>query len=366
MDLLAVLCLFFGVYAARTNVRARAASARLDAVVRRETDVLEAVRVLTAASRESTNAVLTALDRTVRVLDGSIDAVLIFAPQAEELACVYATGSRTEHFERLRIRRDAATSLPARAAMCGHRVELSGDSKPLIPTDRAAIAVPMIGSDGLSAVVYAATMQARVANADSIVRAIAQAASPYALAAEREADRRSARYDGLTGLYTPRAFRARLQEEVSLARLKPEVSLALWFVDTDYFKRVNDTFGHAAGDAVLQRMANLLREHTIAGVDIPARNGGDEFCAIVRNTHKVSAIERAQRFCCAVRECDFGVGVPITASVGVAAYPYDGTDASELLEVADAAMYHSKRLGRDRVSFAVDRNSFAVFTCESA
>jgi diguanylate cyclase (GGDEF)-like protein len=360
--LLAVLCLFFGAYAARMRTRAQAVSARLDAVVRRESDVLEAVRVLTAASRESTQAVLTALDRTLRVLDTSLDAVLIFAPEGEELACVFAAGARTEHFAGMRVRRDHALSLPARAAMCGHRVELAGDAKPIIPTDRAAVAVPMIGGDGLAAVVYAATTQDRVAGTDLIVRAVAQAASPYALAAEREADRRSATYDGLTGLYTPRAFRAKLQEELAVARLSRHASLALWFIDTDHFKRVNDSFGHAAGDVVLQRMANLLREHTVPDVDLPARNGGDEFCAIIRNVHKVSAIERAARFCRAVRECGFGVDVPITASIGVAAYPYDAAGPSELLEVADAAMYHSKRSGRDRVSFSVDGTSFAVFS----
>lgn len=337
------------------------ATARLHAAVRRESDVLEAVRVLTAASRESTAAVLTALDRTLRVLEPSLDAVLIFAPEGEELACVYAAGARTEHFERLRVRRDAA-SLAARAALCGHRVELAPDSSPIIPTDRAAVAVPMIGGDGLCAVVYAATMQERIGSCDLIVRAVAQAASPYALAAEREVDRHSATYDGLTGLYTPRAFRAKLQEDLSIARLTRHASLALWFIDTDHFKRVNDTLGHAAGDIVLQRMANLLREHLVADVDLPARNGGDEFCAIVRSVHKVSAIERAYRFCSAVRECDFGVDLPITASVGVAAFPYDAPGASELLEVADAAMYHSKRAGRDRVSFAVDAASFAVFS----
>ncbi|HET9095112.1 MAG TPA: GGDEF domain-containing protein, partial [Candidatus Baltobacteraceae bacterium] len=131
---------------------------------------------------------------------------------------------------------------------------------------------------------------------------------------------------------------------------------------TDHFKRVNDTFGHGAGDIVLQRMANLLREHTVPEVDLPARNGGDEFCAIVRNVHKVSAIERAHRFCAAVRECSFGIEVPVTASIGVAAYPYDASDAGALLEVADGAMYHSKRSGRDRVSFPVDGTSFAVFS----
>jgi diguanylate cyclase (GGDEF)-like protein len=70
---------------------------------------------------------------------------------------------------------------------------------------------------------------------------------------------------------------------------------------------------------------------------------------------------RAQRFCVAVRESDLGVEIPITASVGVAAYPYDAAEASELLEIADAAMYHSKRAGRDRVSFAVDRGTFAIY-----
>lgn len=341
---------------------AHTASERLDATVRRESDVLEAVRVLTAASRESTGAVLTALDRTLRVLDPSLDAVLIFAPEGEELACVFAAGARTEHFTGMRVRRDHAVSLPARAALRGHRVELAGDARPIIPTDRAAIAVPMIGGDGLAAVVYAATTEGRIGSSDLVVRAVAQAAAPYALAAEREVDRRSATYDGLTGLYTPRAFRAKLQKDLAIARLSRHASLALWFIDTDHFKRVNDTLGHAAGDAVLQRMAALLREHALPEVDLPARNGGDEFCAIIRNVHKVSAIERAHRFCGAVRECDFGIDVPITASIGVAAYPYDAPGAGELLEVADAAMYHSKRSGRDRVSFCADASSFAVFS----
>ncbi len=341
--------------------RVRLLHACVVAVERRESDVLEAVRVLTAASRDSTGAVLTALDRTLRVLDPSLDTVLIFAPAGEELACIYAAGARAEHFAGARVRRDHAASLPARAALCGHRVELNGRDRPVIPTDRAALAVPMLGRDGLAAVVYAASAQHHIGNPDLLVRAVAQAASPFTLAAEREADRATATYDGLTGLYTPRALREKLQEELAIARLSEHVSLCLWFVDTDHFKRVNDTFGHSAGDVVLQRMASLLREHTIPGMDIAARNGGDEFCAIVRNVHKIAAIERAQRFCEAVRSCDFGVNLPITASIGVSAYPYDAKDASELLEVADAAMYHSKREGRDRVSFTIDGTAFAIY-----
>ncbi len=362
LPFLAFLCLISVLYAARMKASARDSRASLETVVRRESDLLEAVRVLTAASRESTAAVLTALDRTLRVLDPSLDALLIFLPEGEELACTFAAGPRTEHFRGARVRRDHPSSLPARAALCGHRIELTGQTRPVIPTDRAALSIPMIGSEGLTAVVYASSAQAHIGNADLLVRAVAQATSPYQLAAEREADRMKATYDSLTGLYTPRAFREKLQHELAIARLQPPVPRSLWFIDTDHFKHVNDTFGHAAGDLVLQRMAALLREHMVPGIDLPARNGGDEFCAILRNVHKVASIERAQRFCEAVRACDFGEGVTISASIGVATHPYDAGGASELLEVADAAMYHSKRAGRDRVSFSIDGTSFAVYS----
>jgi diguanylate cyclase (GGDEF)-like protein len=359
---LALAALFGLAYSLRVRADAQGLQRTVQMVRQRESQVLEAARVFSAASRESTRAVLTALEGALRTMEPSLDAVLVFVPSGEDLACIYAGGARTEHFEGLRVRRDRAVTLPARAALCGHRVELAGEAGALIPTDRSALAVPMLGAEGLTAVVYAASACECIADPDGVVRAIVQAASPYALAADREADRAHATFDGLTGLFTPRAFRQKLQEEVAAARLNANASLALWFIDTDRFKHVNDTLGHGTGDAVLQQMARILEQHTVRGVDLPARNGGDEFCAIVRNAHKVAAIERAQRFCAAVRNADFGVPVRITASVGVSAYPYDATDASELLELADAAMYHSKHAGRDRVSFAVARGSFTVYS----
>lgn len=264
MVFFAVLCLLFGAYAARMKAQARTAGALMDAAVRRESGVLEAVRVLTAASRDSTHAVLTALDRTLRVLDPSLDAVLIFVPEAEELSCIYGAGQRTEHFTGMRVRRDHPASLPARAAVCGHRVELAGDARPVIPTDRAALAVPMIAGDGLTAVVYAASAGDPIANADLIVRAVAQAAAPYALAAEREVDRRSATYDGLTGLYTPRAFRAKLQEELAVARLSRHASLALWFIDTDHFKNRGTAVNKQYGAAVQSRCNNYSDKQLVS------------------------------------------------------------------------------------------------------
>jgi len=184
--------------------------------------------------------------------------------------------------------------------------------------------------------------------------AVAHAAPAYALASERERDRDRATFDGLTGLYTPRAFRDALREELGSTRLTTR-TLALWFIDTDDFKAVNDSLGHAAGDRVLLALAELLRAHLIPDFDLPGRSGGDEFCAILRNAGKASAIERAQRFCDRVRMHDFGIGFSLSVSVGVAAFPYDASSANELLEIADAAMYHSKRTGRDRVSFHAGR-----------
>jgi len=335
--------------------------ARCCEAVQSERALLDAAGLVTAASRESPETLLSVLAAALATLEPAIDAVLVFRPDAEELICVFAAGGRTEYFGGVRLRIDGE-ALPAQAALCGHHVVLAAGGHGVIPTDRFALAVPMYAGSTLFAIVYAASASARAfAAGDRIVRAVAHAAVPYALAVEREADRANATYDGLTGLHTARAFRTVLQEDLRVAAFGVQTSLALWFVDTDGFKRVNDTLGHAAGDTVLQRLAGLLREHLIQTVDLGARNGGDEFCAILRNAHKTDAIERAQRFCDAVRAYDFGVALPVTASVGVAAYPYDACTASELLEIADAAMYHSKRSGRDRVAFPDGRGSFTVY-----
>ena len=166
-------------------------------------------------------------------------------------------------------------------------------------------------------------------------------------------------------MLSPRAFRRYLDEETARAA-DGDRTFCVWYADTDGFKDVNDRFGHRAGDAVLQTVAALLERHLVAGLDFAARDGGDEFCALLRATGKRRAIERAQAFCDAVRGCDFGVPVRVTASVGVAAFPHDATTANALLDVADAAMYRSKRDGRDRVSFAASPGIYASLGPEAA
>jgi diguanylate cyclase (GGDEF)-like protein len=336
----------------------------IDELRHREKFVLEAMRDMIEASRISSTEVIRRLVDVIRTREPRLDTIMVFEPQGEELVCVCADGSRAQYFERLRLRRDAREFLPSRAAIDGHRAV--GADGVVVPTDRRALAVPMRDRVGLRAVIYASSGLAEpLEGEEAVISAIEYAGSAYGLALDWEATRSDATYDGLTGLLTPRAFRERLRDEVSRLRLRPSPMLTLWFIDTDHFKNVNDTYGHAAGDAVLQGMARLMRAHTVTDVDAVGRNGGDEFCAIIHDAQKTIAIERAQEFCDSVRMNDFGIPLQITASVGVASFPYDAADANELLEVADAAMYHSKRNGRDRVSFAVNGTQFSTYRAPS-
>jgi len=350
---------FAALIAAGTHARMRSLTQRAETFEVRERLAVQTMHALLESSRASSQRVIQELEYRIRAHDPRLDAVLVFTPHGEELACIYASGMRTEHYRQLRLRRDASPRLPALAAASGHRASARNDL--LIPTDRCALAVPMNDENGLRAVVYVSSADGfALDEEDAVVRTIQLAALPYAIALEREADRTDATYDGLTGLLTPRAFRSRLHDEITRAHLG-DVVLTLWFIDTDRFKSVNDSYGHAAGDVVLQTMASLLRAHAVDGVDVVGRNGGDEFCALIRGAQKSLAIERAQALCDAVRHTDFGVPIPLTASIGVATFPHDAQTSNELLEIADAAMYHSKHLGRDRVSFAIDAASFSVY-----
>jgi diguanylate cyclase (GGDEF)-like protein len=330
--------------------------------------LLESVKTFLEASRRSSDAVLESLDRSLRTLDCGIDNVFVYLPSGAELTCIYATGTHVERARRLVVRRDDPAWLPARAAQTGLRVQSPAGGTTLLPTDRFALAAPLFDGRVLTAVAYVSSSKDAVAPfGDAIAAAIEHAATPYAIALEREADRADAMLDGLTGLLCSRAFRRTLRDEVARsAAARGRRVLCLWFVDADCFKAVNDRCGHPGGDDVLRALAALLESHLIADVDLAARNGGDEFCALLRGASKSRAIERAQAFCEAVRRYDFGVPMRVTTSVGVAAYPYDAASSSALLETADAAMYHSKRCGGDRVSFVVASGAFASVRAEAA
>lgn len=326
----------------------------------REGALLESARRLADASRLSVDAVRRALDGAIGAIAPAVDFFLIFEEEAGELCCVYASGARAVYFSRANLALDD----PRLAAVisCDHHIVVAdADSgAALHPADRSFGVFPLSIQIGRRVLVYASSATASIANGAGTIAAIVDQAQPaYRLALEREDDKRRAAYDGLTGLLTPRAFRARLAALLDRSRNDPRARIALLFVDTDHFKAWNDTFGHESGDSVLRQIAGLLKGSARFDADLVARNGGDEFCVVLTDTDKAAAVESALALCAAIAQADranlqpAGVAalVAITASIGVAALPTDASSASELLERADAAMYHAKKSGRNGVSY---------------
>jgi diguanylate cyclase (GGDEF)-like protein len=169
-----------------------------------------------------------------------------------------------------------------------------------------------------------------------------------ALVESDRAHRRRSTLDPLTGLFNRNALEQRLGELDGTATSRDEgISHALLVCDLDHFKRVNDRLGHAAGDAVLQDVAYVMRAALRAGDSI-YRVGGEEILVVLPGAGEADAVEIAERLRSAVRERR-PVGVPVTLSIGVAVTGPGPVDTDELVSCADAALYSAKAAGRDRV-----------------
>jgi diguanylate cyclase (GGDEF)-like protein len=151
--------------------------------------------------------------------------------------------------------------------------------------------------------------------------------------------------DPLTGLPTRRLFEDRIAHAVAKSSRDGD-GVALLVMDLDRFKDVNDTFGHGAGDALLQEVACRVLG-AVREVDTVARIGGDEFAVVLSGADEAAARETVQRIC-ATLEAPLEIAgglVPLSASIGVALHPEDGDSPAALVEHADSAMYTAKRSG---------------------
>ena len=158
--------------------------------------------------------------------------------------------------------------------------------------------------------------------------------------------------DGLTGLYTHRAFQSRVEEEI-LRAARGRTPFSVVMADIDHFKSYNDNFGHQAGDAVLKAAAEVF-SGGVRDIDFAARYGGEEFALVITGEGKASAAAVAERLRGALeaRVFNFG-GKPsrVTASFGVAEFPAEGVTASQLVRASDERLYRAKEAGRNRVVF---------------
>jgi diguanylate cyclase (GGDEF)-like protein len=178
-----------------------------------------------------------------------------------------------------------------------------------------------------------------------------QAAATIQLIKDKEQQRQLAVRDGLTGLYNRRAFGELLVAAIANEDRRPGGSLGLAILDLDHFKKLNDTYGHPAGDAALRSLARLLDQHLRKG-DQAARYGGEEFVVILPGSDAERSFGAAERLRGALEKHRFvfeGARIPLSASLGLAVWPGDGREPEPLLAAADRALYAAKQAGRNRV-----------------
>lgn len=160
--------------------------------------------------------------------------------------------------------------------------------------------------------------------------------------------------DALTGLYNRRYLEASMTRELHRAKRNNQ-PLAVVMIDVDHFKQFNDTYGHDAGDLVLQNISLHLQKNTRQS-DIPCRFGGEELTILMLDSDMKDAIRRAEELRQGIKllrlQYQGNTLTGITVSIGISAFPEHGEDPEELFKLADEALYKAKRSGRDRVIYA--------------
>ncbi len=163
--------------------------------------------------------------------------------------------------------------------------------------------------------------------------------------------REESQRDFLTGLYNVRTFDKTLNEYSERAMERNE-SLSLLMIDIDFFKKVNDTYGHGSGDMVLKQLGEILLR-ACRSFDVVSRKGGEEFAVILPNCNYQNAVTIAERIRKSVEDALFIIEndkkIVITVSVGVGSYPDKTNDPATLLHDSDDALYCAKKTGRNKV-----------------
>jgi diguanylate cyclase (GGDEF)-like protein/PAS domain S-box-containing protein len=227
------------------------------------------------------------------------------------------------------------------------------------------LCVPMVAQGetiGVLQLQIATTSESKSSNENNQVvlqRIASSAAGQIALSIAslrlREALKDQSIRDPLTGLYNRRFMQESLERELLRAR-RTNRPFTVMFIDIDHFKRFNDSYGHDAGDLVLQVFAKALTNF-FRGGDIICRYGGEEFALVLPDSSLKDAERRGNDLRAEIKKLSIThrntVLDPVTFSVGLAAFPEHGSTAEELFRVADKCLYDSKTQGRDRITVPV-------------
>lgn len=231
-------------------------------------------------------------------------------------------------------------------------IELEKTPSPMIRYERSEMAVPLLMKEECIGVIYVGQQNPNAFTYDNI-NLLNTMANQFSVAVTNarlyEQTYNMAITDYLTGLYNQRYFQVKLEEGILKAQ-KYKTSMALVKVATDNLYTYNNTYGHSEGDLLLKEISKLLKGYA-RETDTICRYEGDEFTLILVEADKKTAINTAERIRQAIQLKLNQREVKITASIGVASYPEDATDKTELIGMVDASVYDAKHSGRNRVCY---------------
>jgi two-component system cell cycle response regulator len=303
------------------------------------------------------------LDTAAVTLGAKAGAVYLLSPSGRDLRLEVARGYQAPERASLRIGEGiAGRSAAGMSVLLPSEREPVSPSRPVEPAAPTAIAVPLIRGDRTMGVLalYGRSIPEPFVHDD--VATLGSFAAQASVAVEnvllhKEAQRLSIT-DGLTGVWNRRYLQLTLTKEIERAQRfgRP---LSVLMMDIDHFKLVNDAHGHQVGDEVLVELTRRTMSTIRGQIDSLARYGGEEFIVVLPETPSDGAKVVADKILAVIRHRPFvedgDTGVPLTVSIGVAAFPEDGSTADELVRAADLAMYRAKEAGRDRVEVAESR-----------
>jgi len=314
-----------------------------------------------AASRHEPESLLQAVAPELMAASGADRVVLYLkAPRAQVLSAVAWAGTTPEEEEKIgRHNLEPATSLVA-ALLKGAPVLFQDEENPppvhIHPFAEATslLIVPLAVRDQLLGAVSLVSTRRYVHFDGPAIEFLGDIAQQVALGVENArlflALSQMASTDELTQLANRRRFTEALRRELGRAR-RTGLPLSLVLVDVDHLKKVNDTFGHPAGDSAIRHVAGALRESR-RDTDVVARFGGEEFALLLPGTDHPGAVKAAERVRVRLSTTLVDMVGQVTASMGVATWPQDGATEERLVWVADQRLYAAKEGGRNRVASA--------------
>ncbi len=326
----------------------------------REYEVLQEVTQTIAGILDLRELLSTVLKLASRVLNADRGLILLYDPVANDLRSMV-----TRHFERAdgsALEHDLAFSQTiARTCFNSKEVVIIDDAMQdarfasahsiVASSIRSVVCLPLVKADRVSGVLYLDNLSTPGCFSDQHLKFLRTFAAQTALALDNARLYTQAVTDGLTQLYNRKFADERILEEM-LRASRYDRPCSLILLDVDFFKKVNDSFGHHAGDVVLQRLAALLAEQARAS-DVTARYGGEEFLMLLPETDSAGAMSFAERLRCQVERLEIAAEaqkIRVTISCGVATYRSDfKASVKAFVNEADQGLYLAKHGGRNQV-----------------